>query len=108
MSVPLLSTARAHTSRPRPTTAQSHASFKEQQSNRSATGAPHSKRLRDQHVPGERLHQRTAFPSDLQMRHDASTGCGALLQAGMQLHRLPVPAVYTSATCRHLSLCAIS
>ena len=111
MSVPLLRAAQRHRGSWRPATAISYATFKGQHRKSSVNCAPHSQKLRDQHVPGERLHQRTAFPSDLQMRHDASTVCGvqALLQAGMQCIPCPhllcllVPHTFTSHSVAYLN-----
>lgn len=34
--------------------------------------SPEATLLRDQHLPGELLHQKTAFPSDIYMRHEAA------------------------------------
>ena len=36
--------------------------------------------LRDQHLPGELLHQKTAFPSDIYMRHEAACALGLAKQ----------------------------
>lgn len=38
--------------------------------------SPKATLLRDQHLPGELLHQRTAFPSDIYMRHEAACAPG--------------------------------
>lgn len=41
------------------------------------------KKLREQHLPGEQLHQRTAFPSTIAMRHEAAC---TLQSASQSLH----------------------
>ena len=84
---PQLDTASAATQRSSPSATLHHA--------RSATGAqgnpsggsstlrpksPKATLLRDQHLPGELLHQKTAFPSDIYMRHEAACAPGLAKQ----------------------------
>lgn len=45
----------------------------ETQPQAAARRSPKPTLLRDQHMPGELLHQKTAFPSDVFMRHEAAT-----------------------------------
>ncbi len=45
----------------------------EMQLQAAARRSPKPTLLRDQHMPGELLHQKTAFPSDVFMRHEAAT-----------------------------------
>ena len=42
--------------------------------------SPQGTLLRDQHLPGELLHQKTAFPSDIHMRHEAACTPGLAKQ----------------------------
>lgn len=42
--------------------------------------SPKATLLRDQHLPGELLHQKTAFPSDIYMRHEAACAPGLAKQ----------------------------
>ena len=42
--------------------------------------SPKATLLRDQHLPGELLHQKTAFPSDIYMRHEAACALGLAKQ----------------------------
>ena len=45
-----------------------------------ARRSPKPTLLRDQHLPGQLLHQKTSFPSDLFMRHDAACATPSPLQ----------------------------
>ena len=42
--------------------------------------SPKGTLLRDQHLPGELLHKKTAFPSDIYMRHEAACAPGVVKQ----------------------------
>ena len=46
-----------------------------------AAGRPTATLLRNQHLPGEPLHQRSAFPSDIYMQHDAACIPGLTMQS---------------------------
>ena len=52
---------------------QGTAAESETQPQAAARHSPKPTLLRDQHMPGELLHQKTAFPSDVFMRHEAAT-----------------------------------
>jgi len=58
--------------------------------------------LRDQHMPGELLHQKTAFPSDVFMRHEAATqqlpSADESVKASQQQQQAALPLPQQTAT----------
>ena len=60
-----------------------------------ARRSPKPTLLRDQHMPGELLHQKTAFPPDVFMRHEAATqqppSTESVVKASQQQQATPMP-----------------